>query len=165
MRPVHRTLKKSSLNIGGRYFDFTANPVNDDQGHRIGIVVEWLDRTKEVLIEQEIAGIVDAVKAGDLNQRLSLEGKEEFFKVLSTGINSLTDTIDEVFKDISRVISNMANGNVNTKISNEYSGVYGQLKNDINAMQEKLSHVFAQVRESAGSKFFPVLVVCCLHRR
>ncbi len=155
--PVHQrnmldklsTTFQSNLHFGGRYFDFTANPVNDDQGHRIGTVVEWRDRTKEVLIEQEIAEIVDAVKAGDLNQRLGLEGKEEFFKVLSTGINSLTDTIDEVFKDINRVISNMANGNLNAKILNEYSGIYGQLKNNINAMQEKLSHVFAQVRESA----------------
>ena len=49
---------KASLVIGGRHMDFVANPVTNDDGERIGIVVEWLDRTHEVKIEKEIEAIV-----------------------------------------------------------------------------------------------------------
>ncbi len=140
---------KSTLNIGGRTLDIIANPITNDSGERLGTVVEWQDRTQEVHIEQEIAEFVDAVKRGDLNNRIELEGKQGFMAVLSTGINGLADSIDKVFSDIQHVIGSMAEGNLSDKISGDYEGTYASIQANVNATQDKLADIFEQIRQSA----------------
>ena len=39
---------KAQLVLGGRTFSLTLNPINDDQGKRLGYVVEWKDMTLEL---------------------------------------------------------------------------------------------------------------------
>ena len=139
----------SSLVIGGRHMNIVANPVKNDDGERIGVVVEWLDRTREVKVEAEIEDIVESVKIGRLDKRLSLADKQGFFAKLSEGINELTDVIERVFKDIGSTMESMAEGDLNNRITSEYHGVYLNCKNDINATIDKLGEIFGQVAESA----------------
>lgn len=139
----------SELVIGGRHMNIVANPVRNDEGERIGVVVEWLDRTREVMVEQEIEEIVDSVKIGRLDKRLSLADKQGFFAKLSEGINELTDVIERVFKDIGSTMESMAEGDLTNRITSDYQGVYLNCKNDINATIDKLSEIFGQVSESA----------------
>ncbi|MGZ4960758.1 MAG: methyl-accepting chemotaxis protein [Methylomonas sp.] len=140
----------SSLAIGGRHMNIVANPVVNEDGERIGIVVEWLDRTHEVKIEKEIEGIVEAVKAGELSNRLELADKQGFFEKLSEGINELSDVIESVFNDIGSTMQSMAEGDLTNRITRDYQGVYLECKNDINATIDKLSDIFTQVSESAN---------------
>ena len=143
------TTLRSRIQIGGRHMDIVANPVSGDSGDRIGIVVEWHDRTQEIHIEEEVEGIVNAVKQGDLTHRLDLQNKTGFMEVLSRGINDLTDTIDRVFKDIQHVIASMASGDLSDKITSDYLGTYASIKDNINATQDKLADVFGQVNQAA----------------
>lgn len=140
---------KSSLEIGSRYMNIVANPVVDADGNRIGTVVEWLDRTHEVKIEREIAEIVEAVKAGELSNRIELANKQGFFATLSAGINQLTDVIENVFNDIGSTMQSMAEGDLTNRIERDYQGTYLNCKNDINATIDKLNEIFGQVSESA----------------
>lgn len=139
----------SSLEIGGRHMNIVANPVRNDEGDRIGVVVEWLDRTGEVKVEHEIEEIVESVKIGRLDKRLSLADKKGFFAKLSEGINELTDVIERVFKDVGSTMESMSEGDLTNKITSDYQGVYLNCKNDINATIDKLSEIFGQVNESA----------------
>ncbi|NOQ17186.1 MAG: PAS domain-containing protein [Methyloprofundus sp.] len=141
---------KSSLVIGGRHMDFVANPVTNDDGERIGTVVEWLDRTHEVKIEQEIAVIVDGVKAGQLDARIDMTDKKGFFATLSTGINELTDVIDNAFADISSTVNSMATGDLTQRIESDYQGVYLECKNSINTSMDKIAEIVGQVSEASG---------------
>jgi len=139
---------RSQLIIGGRHMSIIASPVNSD-GERIGYVAEWQDRTHEVLIEQEIDQLVQGVKAGDLSARIKLTDKQGFAKVLSAGINELTDVIECVFNDINRVMESMAEGDLTTAITNDYEGVYAECKNNINSTLTKLSEFIIQIRDAA----------------
>jgi methyl-accepting chemotaxis protein len=140
---------KASLVIGGRHMDFVANPVVNDDGERIGTVVEWLDRTHEVKIEKEIEAIVEGVKIGQLEKRIEMADKEGFFEKLSLGINELTDVIDNVFSDVSGTMQSMATGDLSDRIERDYEGVYLECKNSINASIDKISEIVGQVNESA----------------
>ena len=140
---------KSELMIANRYFTVIASPVNSDSGERIGYVAEWDDRTKEVLIEDEIKHLVQDVKAGDLGTRINLSDKQGFAKMLSSGINELTDVIESVFGDVNRVMENMAEGDLTAAITNDYQGVYAECKNSINTTMEKLSHFIVQIRDAS----------------
>jgi methyl-accepting chemotaxis protein len=53
----------SDLKIGPRRMKLTANPVFDTAGRRIGTVVEWLDRTRELELEAEAKRRAEAERA------------------------------------------------------------------------------------------------------
>jgi len=150
MLPGLTSTFNASLVLGGRSIDFIANPVSDDDGKRIGTVVEWLDRTHEVRIEKEIEDIVEAVKAGQLDTRIEMADKEGFFEKLSEGINELTDVIDNVFADVSSSMQSMAMGDLTNRIDSDYQGSYLDCKNNINASIDKIAEIVAQVNDSAG---------------
>ncbi len=139
----------SKLVIGGRHLDIVANPVLNDQRERVGIVVEWLDRTHEVQIENEIATLVNAVKAGDLSNRIDMRDKSGFYATLSEGINEMSDVIDRGFNDVVEVMQAMAAGDLTKSITNDYQGVYATCKESINETTAKLSEVFGKISEAA----------------
>ncbi len=139
----------SKLLIGGRHMDIVANPVKDDQGERIGTVVEWRDRTGEVRIEQEIANLVDEVKTGRLEHRIDLSGKEGFYAKLSQEINALCDVIEQVMKEIASVMSRVANGDLTGTVNGDYQGLFGSCKDDINSSLNKLGEVFGQIKQAS----------------
>ena len=55
----------------------------DENGERLGAVVEWKDRTDEVAVEGEIADIVTSAGMGDFTQRIDMSDKEGFFERLA----------------------------------------------------------------------------------
>ena len=140
---------RSEIVIGGHYMQFVGNPVKNDQGERIGVVVEWLDRTGEVKVEQEIQEIVNSVKIGQLDKRLSLADKQGFFAKLSEGINELTNVIEQVFKDIGSSMESLSEGDLTNRITRDYQGDYLTCKEDINASIDRLSEIFTQINASA----------------
>jgi len=140
---------KSELSIGDMTMRIIANPVVSDQGERLGTAVEWSDRTQEVAVEREIDGLVDAARNGDLTQRIDLQGKEGFFRQLGQGFNELLNELSSVFNDIARVMSNMASGDLNLLIEKQYTGTFGEVKDDINKTIENLSSVLSNLKTAA----------------
>ena len=91
---------KAQLRIGALTLSTISNPVLDAQGARLGTVVEWIDRTQEVKVEEEIADIVTAARAGDLLKRIGRDDKDAFFERLADGINGLLDNMMQVVRQI-----------------------------------------------------------------
>ncbi|MDH5471416.1 MAG: methyl-accepting chemotaxis protein [Gammaproteobacteria bacterium] len=144
-----KTSYETRLVIGGRTFDLAANPVVNEKGERLGTAVEWVDRTAEVAVEKEVESIVQAARDGDLDQRISMEGKEGFFKQLAEGINKLIETVAESFEDVAFVMESMSKGDLTNSITKDYTGTYGVVKDSINATIAKLQEVVGKIRESS----------------
>mgnify|MGYP003627512837 CR=1 FL=1 len=136
---------KSELSIGGRTMQIIANSI-DVNGERLGTVVEWVDRTAEVAIEKEINHLVDAANAGDFTIQLPSEGKDGFFMNLTNGLNSLTSTANVGLTDVLRVLNLMAEGNLTSKIEDDYEGIFGSLKDSVNSTIDKLMEVISEIR-------------------
>ncbi|WP_404391053.1 methyl-accepting chemotaxis protein [Pseudoalteromonas phenolica] len=136
--------------IGERVFSVTSNPifVNNE---RIGTVLEWTDRTAEVNIEKEIDNLVQSAAQGDLSQKLSLQGKTGFFEKLSTGLNDLVSTVEVALDDVTKVLSALAQGDLSKRITNDYEGSFGQLKQDTNSTADKLTEVIENITHASGS--------------
>lgn len=135
---------------GGRTFTVIANPVFQD-GERVGTVVEWNDRTAELAIEKEIDKMVEAAGIGDFSINLKTEGKEGFFLNLSNGLNSLVSTVEVALNDVIRMLGAMAKGDLSERITRDYEGSFGQMKNDANTTADKLTEVISNIRISANS--------------
>ncbi len=141
---------RSNIKIADLHFLLTLNPIRaEGQAEASGYVVEWLDRTQEALVEQEIDEVMQAVIGGDLTARLGVEGKAGFFLSLSQGINELVQVIEGMLSDVARVLQGLAQGRLDSHIDNQYQGVFGQLREDSNRSLAQLADVVRQIRESA----------------
>lgn len=136
--------------VGGRTFTVIANPITVE-GQRIGTVVEWADRTAEVAIEKEVAAMVSAASLGDFTQQISIENKEGFFANLSRGLNELVSTIEIALNDIRRMLGAMARGDLSERITRDYQGTFGQLKDDANSTADKLTEIIGRIRTSSSA--------------
>ncbi|MEN8668467.1 MAG: methyl-accepting chemotaxis protein [Ketobacter sp.] len=142
---------EAQIKVGGRTFRLVANPVLDDDGERLGTVVEWLDRTQEVIVENEVNEIVKAAAQGDFSRSLPMEGKQGFFANLAGGLNQLMKVTDDGMHDVARVLSALAAGDLTQKITGDYQGLFKRLKDDANATVDKLEEVIANIIESSSS--------------
>jgi methyl-accepting chemotaxis protein len=144
------TTYEASLTIGGRTMTVVANPVLDENGERLGAVVEWNDRTDEVAVESEIADIVTGAGMGDFTQRIDLAGKQDFFERLAKGINTVMETTEVSLNDVVRVIRSLSQGDLTQTIDADYYGIFAQLKEDVNGTIGKLSEVMSDVYSNAN---------------
>jgi methyl-accepting chemotaxis protein len=140
---------RATIMLGGRTFRLTVTPVANERGERIGMAVEWLDRTGEVAVEREVQGIVDAAANGDFTQRIAVADKQGFFKQLAEGMNHLLDTTSTGLDEVGKVLSAMAEGDLTRTIQKDFSGTFGQLKEDANGTVHRLASIVASIREAS----------------
>ncbi len=136
--------------IGTRTMNITATPIIDNE-QRVGMVVEWVDRTAEIAIEKDIDNIINSASRGDFSNKLELEGKEGFFLNVSSGLNKLLDTTNVALADVKRVFAALAVGDLSQRIESDYEGDFAQLKEDANNTVDKLREVTGDIVNSADS--------------
>lgn len=145
------TTHRAQFVVGGRTMAFLANPVFNEKGERLGTAVEWMDRTSEVSIEEEISTLVKSASNGDLTKRIESKNKDGFFKVLAQGLNALVETSDRIISDTGRVLSAFSVGDLTKTIDGDYEGKFAELKLNANKTAENLTKIITQVRSASNS--------------
>ena len=79
--------------LGNASLRIIGTPVTGNDGERVGTIVQWMDRTQEVSIEQEVQDVVTKALDGDLTARIRVEGKDGFFRSLAVGMNQLVGNV------------------------------------------------------------------------
>jgi methyl-accepting chemotaxis protein len=98
------------VKLGAATLQISANPVFDAGGTRVGTVVQWVDRTQELLTENEVKTMVDLAIDGDLTARIDEKGKDGFFKTLAEGMNRLTGNMADVIRAMSSAAAEVSTG-------------------------------------------------------
>lgn len=137
---------ESQIKVADLHFRLIANPILSPKGERLGSVVEWQDRTKEVQAEEEISRIVHAAALGDFTARVSTEGKQGFLLTLAEGLNSLMDTAGRSLHDINSVLQTVAAGDLTRRVNAEYKGTFEELKNGCNDTAANLASMLSEIR-------------------
>ncbi|WP_395011988.1 methyl-accepting chemotaxis protein [Undibacterium sp.] len=140
-----KTTYRTQIQVGNLYFGLIANPIIDVKGERVGTVVEWADRTAEVIVEKEVGNIVEGAVMGNFTTRINEEGKSGFFAKLSGDINRLMDTSETGLNEVLRVLAALAQGDLTQTIDKEYSGTFGELKTASNETVDKLASIVTDV--------------------
>ena len=138
----------AQINVGGRIFSLTANPIFDNDKTRLGTVVQWADRTQEVAAEDAISSMVNAASIGDFSQRIEMSGKTGFFKTVAEGLNTLADTTEKTLQEVGTVLQALSKGDLTQQVESELSGTLGQLKDATNVTVENLKGIILQIREA-----------------
>jgi methyl-accepting chemotaxis protein len=146
-----RATYRTQIKVGELTFTLVASPIVDDKGERMGTVVEWADRTAEVVVEREIAGVVEGAVQGDFSMRVLEDGKQGFFATLAKSVNQLMGTSEVGLNEVVRVLSALSQGDLSQRIDGDYRGTFGRLRDDANTTGEKLSEIIGEVRSAADA--------------
>jgi methyl-accepting chemotaxis protein len=137
--------------IGGRTMKVIMSPMKDEAGRRLGTVLEWFDRTQEVATEAEVQQVIAAVTAGNLENRISLAGKQGFFEVLSRLINELVDSIGLVVNEVQGLVASANDGDLTRRIQTEgKAGLLEKIGTGINELTASMAGVVSQVKQAAA---------------
>jgi methyl-accepting chemotaxis protein len=142
--------RRARVTIGQLVLDHIITPVFNNNGERLGMVIEFSNRTLEVATEQEINAVIHAASQSNFQQRINLTGKTGFFYTFSEGINQVLDFNQLAIEDIMRILTALAQGDLTQQIENDYRGAFEQLKNDINGTIKKLTEMVAVIAQSAA---------------
>ncbi|MDB6045801.1 MAG: chemotaxis protein [Gammaproteobacteria bacterium] len=149
--------RRVRLELGGRIYFVSEDPVLDPGGRPVGWVIEWSDRTEAVALEQEVARIVAAAACGDFHYRISLAAtghdsvEDQFITELAGSINKVMQTSETGLKDIARVLQALVQGNLTERIESDYGGTFGELKNYSNRTTARLQEVVGHIKSAAAA--------------
>ncbi|WP_045826049.1 methyl-accepting chemotaxis protein [Teredinibacter turnerae] len=143
--------RRLEISAGKRTFALASTPIINSEGDRIGVVMEWLDRTAEIAVENEIDELISAAASGDFSRSLSVANKQGFFLKVSDGLNRLLKTTNIALEDIIRIFSALAKGDLSQKIDRNYLGEFAKLKEDANATVDKLRKVMSEIGEASAN--------------
>lgn len=105
-------------------------------------------QTLEDIIEVDVNAIVSAAQAGDLNQRIELDGKLGGFAQLCSGINDLVNESALIVADTRRVFGALSQGDLEQRVERDYKGTFAELKSSANATCEQLEAIIQNELQS-----------------
>ncbi len=134
------------------------SPVFGAGGKPLHVVSYNTDVTAQVLFARQLqATIADtqvAVKAalaGDLSQRISLDGKTGHMEALSQGINQLFDSISGVVNDINKIVDRAERQDLTARVETSgKTGAFGKLATGVNALIENTAALVQQMHSSSS---------------
>src|SRR5574343_1694791 len=132
----------------GHILQVTATPVRDAQGNYLGRASQWLDRTLEVAVENEVADIVGGAARGDFTRRIATGGKSGFFLHLAEDLNTLMQTSQIGLEEVAGVLSAVADGDLTQRVQGQYQGTFGQLKDDVHRTVSRLQDIVGQITQA-----------------
>jgi|GEM_PF-1306548 len=138
------------INLGDNIFKVIINPVTNDAGKRLGLIIEWQDHTAEYRIENEINTIVESAKAGDLSQRIDLINKTGFFERLSHGINDMITVVERNLDDIASTVISMSHGDLSNHVTTQDEGRFAEVRESINDTLTNLEQMVQQIRSASN---------------
>jgi len=140
----------SSFRVGERLLKLTCNPILCESDGCLGIVVEWKDRTQRESMQQELKSMIQAASNGDLSQRIPLEDKEGFYKMIGQGTNQLVSEVQQVIRDASEVICAMSTGDLTQRMRTDYRGDFAELKTSLNDTIDKITEIVNAIKEASN---------------
>ncbi len=132
--------------MGAAHLMLTVGRVEDSEGKLLGFVGEWRDRTPQVRVEAELASVIDAAVAGDLSQRIGLEGKKGFYLELARQLNALLEANASSLDGVSTVLQALAEGDLTARMEGDYQGVFARMRDDANRTTAQLTSLVGSIQ-------------------
>lgn len=101
-------------------------------------------------LEEAVGSIVDAALDGDFAKRVSLEAKSGVIFRLGELMNKMCEMMSGVMCDLTAMLGALAEGDLTKRISADYCGAFGALKDGANTTAEKLAQIVSEIKSSAA---------------
>lgn len=133
-------------------FKQNAERINTMEAEKERLQIETTTRQaeREERLGGEVVQLLELVSHGNFEGRLTLEGKSGIFETLGRHINKLIDKFAQVTEEICHATNAVAEGDLSHRITADYEGRFGELKNNTNRTAERLAEIVAQIQEASG---------------
>jgi methyl-accepting chemotaxis protein len=147
-----RDSQNKLLTLGGHTLVLNMTPIVDKTGARLGIVLEWRDRSTGVAMENEVKAVVAEALLGNLQARLPVAGKIGFHANLAGGLNELLTNLSNVVCTIKQaVVEVRASADDIAKGNAELSARTEAQASALEETASALEQMTATVRQSAAN--------------
>lgn len=145
-------LRRETLSIAGRVFDWVAAPVYDRDGTRLGTTLEWHDMTPQSAAMAQIQKLINGGVHGQLDLRIDLRQIEEgALKTVAVGVNEMLDAFVIPYRQTLKVMQALADGELNVRMDGDFRGDYAALRDAVHACTANLSGMVGDIRKSAST--------------
>jgi len=103
------------------------------------------------LLQAELGSVMKAASSGNFTQRVPTDFGDDKLNSLADSVNGLVDTVDRGLVETGAVLSAIANTDLTQRVTGKYEGAFGALKDNTNAVAEKLADIVAQLRGTSRS--------------
>ena len=100
-------------------------------------------------LEEAFGAVVDAAVAGDFSRRVDAEFPDPELSAIATSINNLVETVDRGIAETASVLGALADTDLTRRMQGDYRGAFAQLKQDTNAVADKLTAIVGQLKTTS----------------
>jgi len=116
------------------------------------IVRDQQARTEMMAELQKAFGqVVDAAVAGDFSRRVETEFPDRELNAIAGSINNLVATVDRGLGETGEVLAALADTDLTKRMHGDYEGAFARLRDDTNAVGDKLSDIVGKLKETSRS--------------
>ena len=95
--------------------------------------------------------VVDAAVAGDFTQRVDANFPDDELNQLASSVNNLVATVDSGLAETGRVLAALADTNLSVRMTGDYRGAFGALRDSTKQVGEQLTRIVGQLRQTSRS--------------
>jgi len=112
-------------------------------------------RTARAQMMQELqwafGEVVDAAIAGDFSKRVEAEFPDAELNALAASVNNLVAMVGRGVGETGMVLAALAETDLTRRVEGDYEGAFAKLKDDTNAVADKLTEIVGQLRNTSGA--------------
>lgn len=137
---------EGEIELAGLRFRLKVVPIMQ-QGFKLGYLVEWIDRTQESIVEQNLSQAMDRLALGFLDCSINTSNVSEgFLKLLAEKINISMQSFAKIMQDMGDYMLRQAETNIDTLPRINKSGDAGLMQSALNLSMSNQASIVTEVR-------------------
>ncbi len=102
-------------------------------------------------LQMAFGEVVDAAVGGDFSKRVGAQFPDDELNALASSVNRLVETVDRGLTETGDVLAALAETDLTRRVNGHYQGAFAKLKDDTNAVGDKLTDIVSQLRDTSRS--------------
>jgi methyl-accepting chemotaxis protein len=100
-------------------------------------------------LQRSFGQVVDAAGHGDFSRRVKAEFPDAELNSLAHSVNNLVETVERGLGETGQVLAALAHTDLTQRMTGDYEGAFGQLRDDTNGVCDTLSDIVQGLRETS----------------
>jgi methyl-accepting chemotaxis protein len=102
-------------------------------------------------LNRSLAEVVGAAANGDFSRRVDAGFDDGELREVAGAVNNLVSVVDSGLNETSGVLSALARAELDQRVRGAYQGAFGRLKDDTNAVADRLTDIVTQLRGTSSA--------------
>ena len=102
-------------------------------------------------LQRDFGNVVEAAVKGDFSRRVAASFADDELNRLADSVNELVETVDRGVSETGRVLTALAAMDISKRVEGAFEGAFLRLKDDTNAVADKLIEIVTQLKDTTGS--------------